>query len=192
MAAATEPMTVEEIAADYASLGLTLGRHPLALLRSFLARNKIVKAEELQCLPHGSKARAARMDRLISGDVGYVNLMAGAEATDTLLRGFTTVRDLGGPAFALKRAIDEGLVVGPRIYPSGAMISITGGHGDFRQPYEVPRVIGGPLSRMEQIGGSMIADSPDEVRVRVETLNLDAASFRQLESAHSVDRKSVV
>ena len=115
----------------------------------------------------------------INGDVGYVNLMAGAEATDTLMRGFTTVRDLGGPVFGLKRAIDEGLLVGPRIYPSGAMISITGGHGDFRQPFEVPRVLGGPLSRMEKIGGSMIADSPDEVRVRVrEQLLLGASQIK--------------
>jgi imidazolonepropionase-like amidohydrolase len=60
--------------------------------------------------------------------------MAGAEATDTLMRGFTTVRDVGGPSFGLKRSIDEGIVSGPRIYPSGAMITITGGHGDFRQP----------------------------------------------------------
>ena len=50
-----------------------------------------------------------------------------------LMRGFTTIRDMGGPSFALKRAIDEGLLPGPRIYPSGAMITITGGHGDFRQ-----------------------------------------------------------
>ena len=103
----------------------------------------------------------------IAGDVGYNNIVAGLEATDTLMRGFTTVRDMGGPSFGLKQAIDEGLIPGPRIYPSGAMISITGGHGDFRQRFEVPRVIGGPLSRMERIGGSMIADSPDEVRVRV-------------------------
>src|SRR5262245_1867915 len=82
----------------------------------------------------------------ISGDVGYLNLIAGAEAKDTLLRGFTTVRDLGGPAFGLKRAIDEGIVVGPRIYPSGAVITVTSGHGDFRQKYELPRRIGGPLS----------------------------------------------
>jgi len=57
---------------------------------------------------------------LLAGDIGHLNLMAGAEATDTLMRGFTTVRDLGGPAFGLKRAIDEGIVPGPRIYPSGA------------------------------------------------------------------------
>ena len=45
----------------------------------------------------------------LAWDVGYANLVAGAEATDTLLRGFTTVRDLGGPSFGLKRAIDEGI-----------------------------------------------------------------------------------
>ena len=78
----------------------------------------------------------------LTWDVGYANLVAGAEATDTLLRGFTTVRDVGGPAFGLKRAIDEGVVAGPRIYPSGAMITVTSGHGDFRQPFEVPRTLG--------------------------------------------------
>jgi imidazolonepropionase-like amidohydrolase len=115
----------------------------------------------------------------IAGDVGYLNLVASAEARDTLLRGFTTVRDLGGPAFGLKRAIDEGIVPGPRIFPSGAVITITSGHGDFRQKYEVPRVLGGPLSRMEQIGGSMVADSPDEVRVRArEQLMLGATQIK--------------
>jgi imidazolonepropionase-like amidohydrolase len=115
----------------------------------------------------------------INGDLGYTTLLAGFEAQATLMRGFTTVRDLGGPSFSLKRAIDEGLVVGPRIYPSGAMITITGGHGDFRNPSELPRVIGGPLSRMEVIGGSMVADSPDEVRVRArEQLLLGASQIK--------------
>ena len=104
---------------------------------------------------------------LLMGDIGHLNLVAGAEATDTLLRGFTTVRDLGGPAFGLKRAIDEGILAGPRIYPSGAIITVTSGHGDFRQPFEVPRVLGSPQSRGEQTSAAMIADSPDEVRVRV-------------------------
>lgn len=43
-----------------------------------------------------------------TADVGYIHLLAAQEAERTLLRGFTTVRDVGGPAFALKRAIDEG------------------------------------------------------------------------------------
>jgi imidazolonepropionase-like amidohydrolase len=81
------------------------------------------------------------------------------------MRGFTTVRDMGGPAFSLKRAIDQGLVAGPRIYPSGATITITGGHGDFRELFELPRSLGG-LTRAEHVGGAMIADSPDEVRMR--------------------------
>jgi imidazolonepropionase-like amidohydrolase len=112
-------------------------------------------------------------------DAGYSNLVAGAEATDTLLRGFTTVRDLGGPTFGLKRAIDEGVVAGPRIFPSGAVITVTSGHGDFRQLFELPRILGGPPSRMEQLGASMVADSPDEVRVRVrEQLMLGAAQIK--------------
>jgi imidazolonepropionase-like amidohydrolase len=116
---------------------------------------------------------------LLAADIGYLNLMAGAEATDTLMRGFTTVRDLGGPAFGLKRAIDQGIVPGPRIYPSGAMITVTSGHGDFRQPFEVPRVLGTPQSRGEQIGAAMVADSPDEVRVRVrEQLLLGATQIK--------------
>jgi imidazolonepropionase-like amidohydrolase len=116
---------------------------------------------------------------LLAGDIGHLNLMAGAEATATLMRGFTTVRDMGGPAFGLKRAIDESTVPGPRIYPSGAIITITSGHGDFRQPFEVPRELGATQSRGEQLGAAMIADSPDEVRVRVrEQLMLGASQIK--------------
>ncbi|MBU9764060.1 amidohydrolase family protein [Mycobacterium sp. TNTM28] len=104
--------------------------------------------------------------QLLTSDVGYLNLLAGAEARDTLMRGFTTVRDLGGPSFGLKQAIDEGVTEGPRIFPSGAMITVTSGHGDFRQPADLPRSPGGPPSRQEEMGGSMVADSPDEVRLR--------------------------
>jgi imidazolonepropionase-like amidohydrolase len=113
---------------------------------------------------HAMLARSSPVEA-ITGDVGYLNLVAAAEATATLMRGFTTVRDLGGPVFGLKRAIDEGLVVGPRIYPSGAMITATGGHADFRSLTELPRS-SGELSRGEQIGGSAITDNPDEVRLR--------------------------
>jgi imidazolonepropionase-like amidohydrolase len=123
---------------------------------------------------------------LLAGDIGYLNLMAAAEATDTLMRGFTTVRDVGGPAFGLKRAIDEGIVPGPRIYPSGAIITVTSGHGDFRQPFEVPRVLGAPQSRGEQTGAAMIADSPDEVRVRVREQLLQGATQIKLTAGGGV------
>ncbi|HEY2612069.1 MAG TPA: amidohydrolase family protein [Reyranella sp.] len=102
----------------------------------------------------------------LTADMGYINLLAGREAEATLMRGFTTVRDMGGPTFGLKRAIDEGIIAGPRIYPSGGFISQTAGHGDFRQLSDIPRTPNTPLSYPEQIGVAAIADSPDEVRLR--------------------------
>ena len=104
-------------------------------------------------------------DVMLSAPEGYLNFLAGAEATATLLRGFTTVRDVGGPVFSLKRAIDEGLVAGPRIYPSGAMITVTSGHGDFRTFVDLPRAPG-HLTHGEVLGGMAIVDSPDEMRMR--------------------------
>ena len=53
------PSEGQEILADYASLGLTLGRHPLALLRRFLRKDNLITAEELRLRPHGARARAA-------------------------------------------------------------------------------------------------------------------------------------
>ncbi|MBX9820774.1 metal-dependent hydrolase family protein [Afipia birgiae] len=120
------------------------------------------------------------------GDVGYNNLTAGDEATDTLMRGFTTVRDVGGPVFGLKQAIDEGIVKGPRIYPSGAVITVTSGHGDFRELTDLPRTIGGMLTRMEKLGGSMVADSPDEVRLRTREQLMQGASQVKLTAGGGV------
>jgi error-prone DNA polymerase len=54
----------DEIVADYASLGLTLGRHPLALLRERLQRQRMFTAAELKALPHG---RIARVTGLVTG-----------------------------------------------------------------------------------------------------------------------------
>lgn len=99
-------------------------------------------------------------------DIGYVNLLAAKAAGNQLMRGFTTVRDLGGAAFSLKKAIDQGIVYGPRIYPSGATISQTGGHGDFGLPTDVPRDPAAPLSYFEKTGMTSIADGSDQVLMR--------------------------
>ncbi len=96
-------------------------------------------------------------------EIGYVFARAVVSARDTLLRGFTTVRDLGGPVFGIKQAIDEGAILGPRIFPAGGFISQTGGHGDFRLPHEVPRGVCGHLSYGEIIGAAVIADGEAEV-----------------------------
>jgi imidazolonepropionase-like amidohydrolase len=112
----------------------------------------------------------------MTADIGYLNLLAAQAAEATLMRGFTTVRDMGGPTFGLKRAIDDGTAVGPRIYPSGAFISQTAGHGDFRQLNEVPRTPAGPLSHSERIGVAAIADNPDDVRLRTRENLMQGAS----------------
>ncbi|WP_019012662.1 metal-dependent hydrolase family protein [Elioraea tepidiphila] len=115
----------------------------------------------------------------MTADVAYIHLAAAAEAERTLMRGFTTVRDAGGPAFALKRAIDEGIILGPRIYPAGAMISQTSGHGDFRLRSEVPRGTTAALSAAEMAGIAMIADGEAEVLRRVrEQLMLGASQIK--------------
>lgn len=115
----------------------------------------------------------------LTADVNYVQLLAAREATATLMRGFTSVRDCGGPTFGLKRAIDEGVVDGPRIHPAGAMITQTGGHGDFRLPYEVPRDPCGGLAHIERVGGAAIADGADNVlRVAREQLMLGASHLK--------------
>lgn len=115
----------------------------------------------------------------MTADIPYVHLVAAQEAERTVLRGFTTVRDVGGPSFALKRAIDEGRIAGPRIYPSGAMISQTSGHGDFRMRSELPRTSQSYLSIAEQGGISAIADGEAEVLRRVrEQLMLGASQIK--------------
>jgi len=115
----------------------------------------------------------------MTADVGYVHLVAGAEARRTLERGFTTVRDAGGSAFALQRAIDEGVLAGPRVYPSGAFITQTSGHGDFRPRHELPRDPCRYLSHGEVIGAATIADGVDAVlRAVREQLMLGASQIK--------------
>ena len=115
---------------------------------------------------------------VLTADLGFVQITAGKAATDMLMRGFTSVRDLGGPIFGLKQAIDAGLVPGPRIWPSGAFISQSGGHGDFRLPTDIP-ARPGDYTYSERVGAAAIADSPDLVRQRArEQLQLGASQVK--------------
>jgi imidazolonepropionase-like amidohydrolase len=115
----------------------------------------------------------------MTADIAYIHLLAGRVADATLMRGFTSVRDMGGPSFGRRRAIEEGLVIGPRIFPSGAMISQTGGHGDFRLPHEVPQANNAPLNYADRVGVTAIADGSDEVLRRVrEQLMLGATQIK--------------
>ena len=96
-------------------------------------------------------------------DPWYLAIREAVEAERTLFRGFTTVRDMGGNVFAAKRAIDEGLVAGPRIYPSGAPLSQTSGHGDFRTSVEAHPRFGGYWPSAYREGNLILADGVPEV-----------------------------
>lgn len=104
---------------------------------------------------------------------------AAKAAEAMLLRGFTAVRDAGGPVFGLKAGIDRGRYRGPRIWPSGATISQTSGHGDFRTPDEPSRRFTGQLSRAERLGATFIADGRDDVLTAVrENLRFGASQIK--------------
>lgn len=121
------------------------------------------------------------MDALTNPDNDAESYARGAlaSADAMLLRGFTSVRDAGGPIFPLKVAIDKGQARGPRVWPSGALISQTGGHGDFRSPAEPSRRFSGKYSRAEQLGATFIADGRDEVLTAArENLRMGASQLK--------------
>jgi imidazolonepropionase-like amidohydrolase len=70
--------------------------------------------------------------RLGERPTSLVTLQAARVLEGMLQRGFTTIRDAGGADGGLAQAVEEGLVQGPRIFPSGQALSQTGGHGDLR------------------------------------------------------------
>jgi imidazolonepropionase-like amidohydrolase len=105
--------------------------------------------------------------------------VAAKQAEKMLMRGFTTVRDVGGPVFDLKKRIDSGKSVGPRIYPSGAMVSQTSGHGDTRLPDEKSRRFFGKPSKGELLGVNFIADGRADVLTAVrENLRFGASQIK--------------
>ena len=128
----------------------------------------------IDCHWHATLVSVSQVAALTQ-DIAFVHLVAGQEAGATLMRGFTTVRDTGGPVFGLKMAIDRGVVTGPRIFPSGAMISQTSGHGDFRLLSTLPRA-DGDLDYTETTGLAAIADGEVEVLRRTREQLMKGAS----------------
>ena len=106
---------------------------------------------------------------LNAADPGLMFANSVAEAQRTLMRGFTSVRDMAGPAFGIKAAIDAGTIPGPRIFPSGAMISQTAGHGDFSEVHARPQTLGGTPARLEELGEFLVANGVPEVLAAVRT-----------------------
>ncbi|WP_425964098.1 amidohydrolase family protein [Rhizobium nepotum] len=96
---------------------------------------------------------------LASSSPTYVGVQAASIMSSMLQRGFTSVRDVGGADFGLARAVEEGLIDGPRLFFGGKALSSTGGHGDMRGPgmSEKDASYGTP-------GLGVIVDGIDEVR----------------------------
>jgi len=93
-----------------------------------------------------------------------------------LMRGFTTIRDAAGGDWGIKKAVEDGEVIGPRMFISGRALSQTGGHGDFRR-----RTDSSSSCRCADALAmtSVIADGVDEVRKAVrEQLRLGADQIK--------------
>ncbi|MCY1719958.1 amidohydrolase family protein [Prolixibacteraceae bacterium Z1-6] len=76
---------------------------------------------------------------LNQGDMPEVAIRSITGAEETLLRGFTTVRDPGGNPFAIKKLIDSGEYPGHRILPSGPFMSPNSGHADYNDRLDTPK-----------------------------------------------------
>jgi len=103
---------------------------------------------------------------------------AAAMARFYLDAGFTTVRDAGGTHPDFARAIEAGVIYGPRVFPSGPVISQTAGHGDSRAPHDPhPTLLGG--SPYLHHGESVLADGVDQTLMAVrENLKAGATQIK--------------
>ena len=114
-----------------------------------------------------------------SADPNYLQIRSAVQAGGLLMDGFTSVRDVSGPSFGMKRAIDEGLVPGPRIWPSGPMISQTSGHSDNRTVGDLPSSVNSFPQPGVRYGYIAIADGVDEMhKVVRETLMHGASQIK--------------
>ena len=108
-------------------------------------------------------------DIVLHADRSDLAIRSTVVARDLLMDGWTSVRDVGGSPFGLRRAVDAGLIPGPRIYASGPFISQTSGHGDFGCVCR-PNVHlhgHGALDQFEQLGLAHIVDGRDQVLAAV-------------------------
>jgi len=138
------PTEGEDIVADYASLGLTLGRHPVALLRPQLRRRRLLSAEEIRHIPHGRFARAAGIVtcRQRPGTASGVVFVTLEDET-----GFINVVVWGRSAAAQRRAL------------LGSQLMAV--HGRIEREGEVIHLIAGKLIDYSHLLGELIARSRD-------------------------------
>jgi imidazolonepropionase-like amidohydrolase len=110
-----------------------------------------------ECHGHLLGVRSLDLSRLPLEPIATRAARAGTDLRAALDAGVTSVREVGGLGVYLTRPIEEGLLVGPHLYPAGAILSTTGGHGDLHSH---------PLSWVHDFAGSggelRLADGPAE------------------------------
>ena len=114
---------------------------------------------------HILQSNIANID-MLTKDHQYITIAMALGAERVLMNGVTTVRDMGGDVFGVKKMIDEGRIPGPRILPSGAFLTQTSGHADFRFPNVIRRAQGRELIDPEIVGYTIVADGVAAVRQR--------------------------
>lgn len=116
---------------------------------------------------------------VVTGDILEVAIRGAQGAEKTLLRGFTTVRDVGGNSFSIKRMIDAGELIGPRILPSGPPVTQTGGHFDYRPYQAVPTNAADSQWYWYSVGLMAMADGVPEVTKRArEIMRMGATQLK--------------
>ena len=109
----------------------------------------------------------------------YIGALSLLEAERYLMRGFTTIRDVGGPTLSTFQLIEQGYGTGPRIYSSGVGLAQTGGHGDMRNPNSKSRHFNSGRFLMSDYGFFYLADGVAEVQKAArETLSKQATQIK--------------
>ncbi len=122
---------------------------------------------------------AVSVTGMLSNLSSYAAILSVVQAERALMNGVTTVRDMGGEVISLKMAVDSGVIPGPRIYPSGAMITQTSGHGDYRAPNELSPELGGPVPWSDRIRFTALVDGvPQMLAAAREQLRLGATQIK--------------
>ncbi|WP_172292302.1 amidohydrolase family protein [Pseudoruegeria sp. HB172150] len=121
----------------------------------------------------------ASQNTVVTGDILEIAIRGAIGSEATLMRGFTTVRDVGGNPFATKKMIDAGEIPGPRILPSGPPISQTGGHFDYGAYQDVPSNPGDSLWYWNRVGLMLIADGVPDITLRTrEVMRMGASQIK--------------
>jgi len=117
---------------------------------------------------------------LLDSDERYIAAVATSTAKTYLMNGWTSIRDAAGNTFGLKKAIDQGFVPGPRIYPSGPMITQTSGHSDHRtfQKPLTPATRGAPTTGMEYFDLALADGVPEVLKTVREAMRMGATQIK--------------